>query len=131
MRNLALSRSAPRTPHRTRPQDGPGPYARDPLIRPTGGAGAYRGGVPLRTADDYRESLRDGRTLYYRGRRVDDVTAEPELRVAVDHAALDYEVAHDPAYQDLSVAKDPDTGGSTRRTTGSRAAPTTWSPARS
>jgi len=66
--------------------------------------------VPLRTADEYRESLRDGRTLYYRGRRVADVTAEPELRVAVDHAALDYEVGHDPTYRDLAVAKDADSG---------------------
>ena len=27
----------------------------------------------LRTADEYRESLRDGRTLWYRGKRVDDI----------------------------------------------------------
>jgi aromatic ring hydroxylase len=64
----------------------------------------------LRTADEYRESLRDGRTLHYRGRRIEDVTADPELRVAVDHAALDFEVGHDPAYRDLAVAKDPDSG---------------------
>ena len=66
--------------------------------------------MTLRTADEYRASLRDGRTLYYRGGRVDDVTEEPELRVAVDHAALDYEVGHDPAHRDLAVYKDPDTG---------------------
>ena len=70
---------------------------------------AYREPV-LRTADEYRESLRDGRTLYYRGRRIEDVTAEADLRVAVDHAAIDYEVAHDPTYRDLVVAKDPDSG---------------------
>src|SRR3979409_2137707 len=64
----------------------------------------------LSTADEYRESLRDGRTLWYRGRRVPDILAEPDLRVAVDHAALDYEVSHDPQYRDLAVAKDPDSG---------------------
>jgi aromatic ring hydroxylase len=64
----------------------------------------------LRTADEYRRSLLDGRVLHYRGRRVRDVTAEPDLRVAVDHAALDFEVGHDPAYHDLAVAKDADSG---------------------
>jgi 4-hydroxybutyryl-CoA dehydratase/vinylacetyl-CoA-Delta-isomerase len=64
----------------------------------------------LSTADEYRDSLRDGRTLWYRGRRVPDILAEPDLRVAVDHAALDYEVSHDPQYRDLAVAKDPDSG---------------------
>ena len=32
---------------------------------------------PCRTADEYRESLRDGRVLWYRGRGVDDVTDRP------------------------------------------------------
>jgi len=64
----------------------------------------------LSTADEYRDSLRDGRTLWYRGRRVPDILAEPDLRVAVDHAALDYEVSHDPRYRDLAVAKDPESG---------------------
>ena len=66
--------------------------------------------MPLRTADEYRAGLRDGRTLWYRGTRIPDVTAEPELRVAVDHAALDFEVGHDPAHRDLAVARDPETG---------------------
>src|SRR6476661_1644779 len=66
--------------------------------------------MSLRTPDDYRASLNDGRTLYYRGRKVDDICAVPELRVAVDHAAIDYEVAENPTYRDLAVAKDPDSG---------------------
>jgi 4-hydroxybutyryl-CoA dehydratase / vinylacetyl-CoA-Delta-isomerase len=64
----------------------------------------------LTTADEYRASLHDGRVLWYRGQRVPDIRAVPDLRVAVDHAALDYEVGHDPLYRDLAVAKDPDTG---------------------
>jgi len=66
--------------------------------------------MALLTADDYRASLSDGRTLFYRGRKIDDVTAEPDLRVAVDHAALDYEVAHNPTHRDLAVATDPEAG---------------------
>src|SRR5882762_8561650 len=37
----------------------------------------------LSTADEYRASLRDGRTLWYRGRRIPDILEEPDLRVAV------------------------------------------------
>src|SRR5262249_13982920 len=33
-----------------------------------------------------------------------------ELRVAVDHAAIDFRLAEDPAHRDLAVVKDPDTG---------------------
>src|SRR5688572_22744842 len=66
--------------------------------------------MALRTADQYIAALRDERVLYYRGRRVDDVTTEPELRVAVDHAALDFRLAEDPAHRDLAIAKDPDSG---------------------
>lgn len=66
--------------------------------------------MALRTADEYRDSLRDGRVLWYRGRRIEDINAEPELRVAVDHAAIDYEVGHDPAHRELAVYADPETG---------------------
>jgi aromatic ring hydroxylase len=66
--------------------------------------------VGLRTADEYRASLRDGRTLWYRGKRVDDILAEPDLRVAIDNAAVDFEMTHDPAHRELSVVTDPVTG---------------------
>ncbi len=62
------------------------------------------------TAADYVASLRDDRVVWFHGRRIADVTVEPELRVAIDHAAIDYDVAHDPRYHDLAVAKDPETG---------------------
>ena len=64
----------------------------------------------LRTSDQYRAALQDGREVYYRGRRIPDVLAEPELRVAVDHAAIDFDLAHDPSNHELMVAKDPETG---------------------
>jgi 4-hydroxybutyryl-CoA dehydratase / vinylacetyl-CoA-Delta-isomerase len=60
----------------------------------------------LRTADAYRESLRDGRRVFYRGEQVYDVTQHPVLGVAVRHAALDYELAEDPAYRGLAVDVD-------------------------
>ena len=66
--------------------------------------------MPLRTAEQYVDALRDGRTVFYKGKAVGDVTAEPELRVAVDHAALDYRLAEDPRHTELAVATDPDSG---------------------
>lgn len=57
----------------------------------------------LRTPEAYRASLRDGRRVYYRGQRVEDVTVHPVLRVAVEHAALDYAMAEDARYRDLAV----------------------------
>lgn len=63
----------------------------------------------LRTSDEYVEGLRDSRTVYYRGRQVADVTAEPDLRTAIDHAAGDFDLAGS-IHRDLAVAKDPDSG---------------------
>ncbi|HEY3830667.1 MAG TPA: 4-hydroxyphenylacetate 3-hydroxylase N-terminal domain-containing protein [Acidimicrobiia bacterium] len=64
----------------------------------------------LRTADEYRASLRDGRVLWYRGARVPCVLDDADLRVAVDHSAIDFEASHDAAHEPLAVAIDPDTG---------------------
>jgi aromatic ring hydroxylase len=67
--------------------------------------------MPLKTPDEYRASIAgDGRRLYYRGKRIDDILSEPELRVAVDHAAIDYEVAESAEHRDLAIATDPLTG---------------------
>jgi 4-hydroxybutyryl-CoA dehydratase/vinylacetyl-CoA-Delta-isomerase len=67
--------------------------------------------MALRTTDQYRKAVTaDGRSLYYRGRAVDDLLAVPELRVALEHAAIDYEVAEDPAHRDLAVTVDEATG---------------------
>lgn len=66
--------------------------------------------MALRTPQQYKASLRDDRVIYYQGERVEDVTTHPTLRVAVDHASIDYEMAEDPRYRDLAVAQDPHTG---------------------
>jgi len=39
---------------------------------------------PIKSFNDYRESLRDGREVYYRGRRVEDVTKHQVLSLAVE-----------------------------------------------
>jgi len=60
----------------------------------------------LRTPDEYRASLRDGRRVYYRGAAVDDVTTHSVFAHAVDHAALDYEMAHSGVYSGLAIGPD-------------------------
>ena len=59
--------------------------------------------MPLRSVQQYVDSLRDGRTVYFRGERVPDVTTHPVIGVAVEHASIDYRLAEDPAYRDLAV----------------------------
>ena len=66
--------------------------------------------MALRTPQAYKTSLQDERVIYYKGERVKDVTAHPVLRVAVQHASIDYEMAENPRYRDLAVVHDPHTG---------------------
>lgn len=65
--------------------------------------------MALRTKGKYLESLRDDRVVYYKGEKVRDVTSHPVLSVAVNHAAIDYEMAENPKYQDLALVKVPGT----------------------
>ena len=64
----------------------------------------------LMTAEQYKKSLQDDRVVYMRGERVKDVTKDPMLKVCVETAALDYEMAEMPKYKDLAVVPDPETG---------------------
>jgi len=64
----------------------------------------------LRTVKQYKQSLRDGRAVFIAGEKVDDVTAHSILKVCVDTAAIDYEMAEMPEYRDLAVVTHPDSG---------------------
>jgi aromatic ring hydroxylase len=61
--------------------------------------------MALRTAEEYKKSLRDGRSVYFRGQKVADVTEHPVIGLATEHAALDYRMAEDPRFRDLAVIK--------------------------
>ena len=65
--------------------------------------------MSLRTVEQYKASLRDGRVVYFRGARVEDVTTHPVIGLAVNHAAIDYEIAHQPEHRSLAVWNDPAT----------------------
>jgi 4-hydroxyphenylacetate 3-monooxygenase len=60
----------------------------------------------IRTGEQYRESIRDGREVWINGERVSDVTTHPSFRPLVDIRARIYDMAHDPATSDLMAYTD-------------------------
>jgi 4-hydroxyphenylacetate 3-monooxygenase len=50
----------------------------------------------IRTGDQYRDGLRDGREVWIDGERVADVTAHPAFKPIVDAKARMYDLAHEP-----------------------------------
>ncbi len=69
----------------------------------------------LITPEQYKESLNDGRIVYYEGEKVDNVATHHALGVCADLMAIDYEMAEDPKYKDMAVMKDPETGDTISR----------------
>jgi len=55
----------------------------------------------LRTGEEYRESLRDGRQVWINGERVKDVTRHPAFRPIVDIRARLYDMAHEAKHREL------------------------------
>ena len=68
----------------------------------------------LRTPEEFRQSLRDGRSVHFQGRRVEDVTADPVLRIGVESAAVDYQIAEQMEYRGFAVIDGPDGRPSSR-----------------
>src|SRR5688572_6920349 len=64
----------------------------------------------IRTGDEYRESIRDGREVWINGERVDDVPTHPMFQPIVDIRARIYDMAHDPAMRDVMTTVDATTG---------------------
>ena len=62
--------------------------------------------MALRTVEQYRDSLRDGRAVYFRGERVRDVNNHPVIGLAVEHASIDYRMAEDPHFRGLALVND-------------------------
>ena len=64
----------------------------------------------IRTGDEYRESLRDGREVWIDGERVKDVTEHPAFKPIIDVRARIYDMAHERATQDVMSYIDPESG---------------------
>ncbi|MBI9077090.1 MAG: hypothetical protein JEZ02_16895 [Desulfatibacillum sp.] len=64
----------------------------------------------LMTAQEYLDSLNDGRIVYYLGEKIANVADDPNLGVCARTMALDYEIAENPQYQDLATVYDEELG---------------------
>ena len=62
----------------------------------------------LLTGEQYRASLRDGRTVYYRGERIEDITTHPATRGAVSQIAAIYDAQHTAEMRDVLSYVDAD-----------------------
>jgi 4-hydroxybutyryl-CoA dehydratase / vinylacetyl-CoA-Delta-isomerase len=69
----------------------------------------------LITVEQYKESLNDGRIVYYKGEKIENVATHPDLGVCADLMAIDYEMCEDPKHRDLAVMTDPETGNEISR----------------
>lgn len=58
------------------------------------------------TGDEYLESLRDGRTIYIDGERVEDVTEHPAFRNSARSVARLYDELHDPDSAPILLGED-------------------------
>lgn len=66
--------------------------------------------MALRTADEYKNGLKDDRNVFIMGARVPDVTEDPYIKVGVETGAFDFLMGHDPEMKNMAVIKDPETG---------------------
>jgi 4-hydroxybutyryl-CoA dehydratase/vinylacetyl-CoA-Delta-isomerase len=66
----------------------------------------------IRTVEQYKESLRDGRRVYIRGEKVGDITAHPTLGMSVETVAQGFALSNspDPEVRNLFTAPHPETG---------------------
>jgi len=58
--------------------------------------------------EKFIESLKDGRVVYCNGKRIEDVTTDPILKVCRDWVAMDYVLNNDPKFQELLTELDED-----------------------
>ena len=57
--------------------------------------------VMIRTGNEYRTALQDGREVYMDGKRVEDITAHPQFRPLIDVRARIYDMQHEEATRDI------------------------------
>jgi 4-hydroxyphenylacetate 3-monooxygenase len=60
----------------------------------------------IRTGEDYRDSIRDGRRVWINGERVADVTGHPMFKPLVDIRARIYDMAHENRFRPIMAYTD-------------------------
>jgi 4-hydroxybutyryl-CoA dehydratase/vinylacetyl-CoA-Delta-isomerase len=72
----------------------------------------------IRTKEDYIKSLKDLKhVVYYRGKKVEDVTTHPAFLPHINAAGKTYELAQDPQHEDIMTATSHLTGKKINRFT--------------
>lgn len=66
--------------------------------------------MAIRTGNDYIQGLRDGREVWLRGERVEDVTQVPEFAGAIAATAHLYDMQHEAEHASVLVADSPELG---------------------
>ena len=61
----------------------------------------------MRSRAEFVKSLRDGRTVYFKGRKIGDVTTDEFCKRVIAHLGLEFEIPENPQYRDL-VTFSPD-----------------------
>ena len=67
--------------------------------------------MSVRTGKQFIDGLRDGREVWYDGRRIDDVTTFPPFAAAVRSMAMLYDLQHQPEHRDVLTVEAPELGG--------------------
>ncbi|MCB1379686.1 MAG: 4-hydroxyphenylacetate 3-hydroxylase family protein [Alphaproteobacteria bacterium] len=62
----------------------------------------------IRTGEQYRDSIRDGREIYINGEKVRDVTRHPQFKPLVDIRAHIYDMQHDPKTRSVMTYREKD-----------------------
>ena len=60
----------------------------------------------IRTGDEYRASLDDGREVWMNGEKVKDVCSHPQLKPVIDVRARIYDMQHDPSTKDQTTYQE-------------------------
>lgn len=66
--------------------------------------------MAIRTGKQFVEGLRDTRSVWYNGERVEDVTTFPQFKAAVASIANLYDLQHRPENRDIMSVESPDFG---------------------
>ena len=60
----------------------------------------------IKTGEQYRDSIRDGREVWINGERVEDVPNHPSFKPVIDARARIYDMQHEAATQDVMTYED-------------------------
>ena len=60
----------------------------------------------IRTGEQYRESLRDGREVWIQGEKIKDVTKHPQLNPVIDIRAKIYDMQHETRSRDIMTYEE-------------------------